>query len=163
MSDIFHKDVPDDYILKLFEVMNRAHWHTFQVLTKRAERILELTNSIKWTNNIWLGVTVENQKNINRIDCLRGSGAYIKFLSIEPLLGPMPNMNLNGIDWVIVGGESGPNSRIMKEEWVLDIKQQCKKAQVAFFFKQWGGRNKKKTGRILQGHTFDEMPKKALA
>lgn len=158
MSDIFHKDVPDEFILKLFEVMNKAHWHTFQVLTKRTERILELNNKINWTKNIWLGTTVENQKVSYRINLLSQSGAYIKFLSIEPLLSEIKDMNLSKINWVIVGGESGTKAREIKEEWVLDIQKQCKLSNVPFFFKQWGGKNKKKTGRLLNGKTYDEMP-----
>ena len=160
MSDIFHKDVPDEFILKLFEVMNKAHWHTFQVLTKRAERIKELNDSITWTKNIWLGTTVESQKVTHRIDYLRESGAYIKFLSIEPLLTPIINLNLKNIDWVIVGGESGAKARPMLKEWVIDIKNQCNTQDVPFFFKQWGGKNKKKAGRLLDNNTYDEMPKK---
>ncbi len=160
MSDIFHKDVPDEFILKLFEVMNKAHWHTFQVLTKRAERIKELNDSITWTKNIWLGTTVESQKVTHRIDYLRESGAYIKFLSIEPLLTPINNLNLKNIDWVIVGGESGAKARPMLKEWVVDIKNQCNTQDVPFFFKQWGGKNKKKAGRLLDNNTYDEMPKK---
>jgi len=163
MSDIFHKDVPDEFILKLFKVMNQAHWHTFQVLTKRAERISNLSNQINWTKNIWLGTTVENDTVTHRIEHLRNSGAYIKFLSVEPLLGPIPNMNLKGIDWVIVGGESGTNARPIQEEWVVDIKTQCELTKTAFFFKQWGGKNKKKAGRLLAGKLYDEMPKKAYA
>ncbi len=158
MSDIFHKDVPDEFILKLFEVMNKAYWHTFQVLTKRTERILKLNDKINWTKNIWLGTTVENQTVSYRIDLLSQSDAYIKFLSIEPLLGEIKDMNLSKIDWVIVGGESGPKSREIKEEWVLDIQKQCKLHKVPFFFKQWGGKNKKKSGRLLNGKTYDEMP-----
>jgi protein gp37 len=160
MSDIFHKDVPDEFILKLFEVMNKAHWHTFQVLTKRAERIKELNDSITWTKNIWLGTTVESQKVIHRIDYLRESGAYIKFLSIEPLLTPINDLKLKNIDWVIVGGESGAKARPMLKEWVIDIKNQCKAQDVPFFFKQWGAKNKKKAGRLLDNNTYDEMPKK---
>mgnify|MGYP003436611733 FL=1 len=160
MSDIFHKDVPDEFILKLFEVMNKAHWHTFQVLTKRAERIKELNDSITWTKNIWLGTTVESEKVTHRIDYLRESGAYIKFLSIEPLLSPINDLKLKNIDWVIVGGESGAKARPMLKEWVIDIKNQCKAQDVPFFFKQWGGKNKKKAGRLLDNNTYDEMPKK---
>ena len=160
MSDIFHKDVPDEFILKLFEVMNKAHWHTFQVLTKRAERIKELNDLITWTKNIWLGTTVESQKVTHRINYLRESGAYIKFLSIEPLLTPINNLNLKNIDWVIVGGESGAKARPMLKEWVVDIKNQCNTQDVPFFFKQWGGKNKKKAGRLLDNNTYDEMPKK---
>lgn len=163
MSDIFHKDVPDEFILKLFKVMNQAHWHTFQVLTKRAERISDLSNQINWTKNIWLGTTVENDTVTHRIEHLRNSGAYIKFLSVEPLLGPIPNMNLKGIDWVIVGGESGTNARPIQEDWVVDIKTQCELAKTSFFFKQWGGKNKKKAGRLLAGKLYDAMPKKAYA
>ena len=160
MSDIFHKDVPDEFILKLFEVMNKAYWHTFQVLTKRAERIKELNDSITWTKNIWLGTTVESEKVTHRIDYLRESGAYIKFLSIEPLLSPINDLKLKNIDWVIVGGESGAKARPMLKEWVVDIKNQCNTQYVPFFFKQWGGKNKKKAGRLLDNNTYDEMPKK---
>lgn len=162
MSDIFHKDVPDEFILKLFEAMNKAHWHTFQVLTKRAERIKELNDSITWTKNIWLGTTVESEKVTHRIDYLRESGAYIKFLSIEPLLSPINDLKLKNIDWVIVGGESGAKARPMLKEWVIDIKNQCNVQDVPFFFKQWGGKNKKKAGRILNNNTYDEMPKKII-
>ena len=162
MSDIFHKDVPDEFILKLFEVMNKAHWHTFQVLTKRAERIKELNDSITWTKNIWLGTTVESKKVTHRIDYLRESGAYIKFLSIEPLLTQINDLKLKNIDWVIVGGESGAKARPMLKEWVVDIKNQCNTQYVPFFFKQWGGKNKKKAGRLLDNNTYDEMPKKII-
>lgn len=162
MSDIFHKDVPDEFILKLFEVMNKAYWHTFQVLTKRAERIKELNDSITWTKNIWLGTTVESEKVTHRIDYLRESGAYIKFLSIEPLLTPINDLKLKNIDWVIVGGESGAKARPMLKEWVIDIKNQCNTQDVPFFFKQWGGKNKKKAGRLLDNNTYDEMPKKII-
>lgn len=158
MSDIFHRDVPEDFILRMFDVMNRAHWHTFQVLTKRAERLEELSSKINWTPNIWAGVTVESEKQKYRIDNLRNSGAFLKFLSIEPMLSAIPNMNLDGIDWVITGGESGAKSRPIKKEWVIDIKNQCEKAKVAFFFKQWGGVNKKKKGRLLDGEYYDAMP-----
>jgi protein gp37 len=160
MSDIFHKNVPDEFILKLFEVMNKAHWHIFQVLTKRAERLESLAEKINWTKNIWMGVTVESEKYINRISYLQKTKAYIKFISIEPMLGPINNLPLDGIDWVIVGGESGPNARPIYKEWVENILLQCRKNEVAFFFKQWGGVNKKKNGRLLNGRTYDEMPKK---
>lgn len=159
MSDLFHKDVPLEYIQRVFAVMNNAHWHRFQVLTKRSERLLELNPKLIWTPNIWMGVSVENADYIYRIDDLRNTNAAIKFLSIEPLIGPLPKqMNLKGIDWAIVGGESGPEARPMEESWVLDIQKQCQKMGVAFFFKQWGGVNKKKTGRTLLGRTWDEMP-----
>ena len=158
MSDLFLKGIPEEFIVKVFNVMAKAHWHTFQVLTKRSERLLELSNELPWAPNIWMGVTVENKDYTFRIDNLRKTGAYIKFLSIEPLLGPIPNLNLSGIDWVIVGGESGPGARPMDARWVLDILNQCQKAGVPFFFKQWGGERKKKTGRLLEGRTWDEIP-----
>jgi protein gp37 len=158
MSDLFHKDVPLEFIQRVFKVMNDNPQHTFQVLTKRADRLHKLHYNLKWTHNIWMGVSVENQKVVNRIDYLKETGARTKFLSCEPLIGPLENMNLNAIDWVIVGGESGRNARPMNEDWVLDIMDQCKKGNVAFFFKQWGGVNKKKTGRLLNGRTYNEMP-----
>ena len=158
MSDLFLKDVPLGFINKVFEVMNRAHWHTFQVLTKRGDRLLEVSRKLPWSENIWMGVTVENGDYVHRVDCLRETGSYIKFLSIEPLLGPIPNLNLDGINWVIVGGESGPGARPMDPAWVIDIRNQCRRAAVPFFFKQWGGVRKKQAGRILEGRTWDEMP-----
>lgn len=158
MSDLFHKDVPLDFIKKVFNVMNDNPQHVFQVLTKRAERLLEIHTELKWTHNIWMGVSVENKKVENRIGYLRNINAKVKFLSLEPLIGPLPNLNLKNIDWVIVGGESGHNPRKMKSDWVLDIQDQCNSAGVAFFFKQWGGKNKKKNGRELNGRTYDEMP-----
>lgn len=162
MSDLFHKDVPDDIIIKVFETMNKAHWHTFQVLTKRPERVLEMdqVGLLKWSPNIWMGTTVENDKYVDRIDKLRETKANIKFLSCEPLLGSLKDISLEEIDWVIVGGESGPKSREMKKEWVLELKDLCEKHGVAFFFKQWGGINKKKSGRLLDGKTYDEYPLK---
>jgi protein gp37 len=158
MSDLFHPEVPLDFILRAFEVMNQASWHTFQVLTKRSERLLELSPLLPWSPNIWMGVSVENARFAYRIDHLRKTGAEVKFLSLEPLLGPLYNLNLKGIDWVIVGGESGPGSRPMDPFWVKDIQGQCQRAGVPFFFKQWGGVNKKKAGRVLEGRTWDEMP-----
>jgi protein gp37 len=158
MSDLFLRDIPTRFIKRIFDVMNRAHWHTFQILTKRAERLLELSNELPWPSNIWMGVTVENSDYVHRIDCLRETGACVKFLSIEPLLGPMNNLNLTDIDWVIVGGESGPGARPLDPSWVIDIRNQCKESHVPFFFKQWGGWNKKKAGRDLEGRTWDEMP-----
>lgn len=158
MSDLFHRDTPTDFILKTFTVMEKANWHRFQILTKRSTRLRELSRKLHWTPNIWMGVTVENKKYISRIDDLHHSGANVKFLSLEPLLGPLSNLNLEGIDWVIVGGESGPGARPMKESWVTDIRDQCLKTGTAFFFKQWGGTNKKKNGRMLDGHTWDQMP-----
>lgn len=158
MSDLFHRDVPTDYIQKVFDVMHRASWHQFQVLTKRASRLARLSPLLGWSDNIWMGVSVESSQHAFRIEGLRRTGAKIKFLSLEPLLGPLPDLNLDGIDWAIVGGESGPGARPMAESWVLDIKRQCKQSKVAFFFKQWSGFNKKKAGRLLRGRTWDEMP-----
>ena len=158
MSDLFHVDVPLSYIKGVFDVMRQAHWHQFQVLTKRAERIEELSPQLKWEPNIWMGVSVENEKYAYRIDHLRKTAAHVKFLSIEPLIGPVGKLNLRGIDWVIVGGESGLGARPMVPSWVTGIRDQCLKADVAFFFKQWGGVQKKKTGRDLEGRTWDEMP-----
>lgn len=158
MSDLFHRDVPLEYIEKVFDVMRRAHWHQFQVLTKRGSRLSRLSSKIDWPPNVWMGVSVENKEHEFRIDYLRNTSAAIKFLSLEPLVGPIPNMNLDAIDWVIVGGESGPGSRVMDKKWVVDIQKQCRKENVAFFFKQWGGFNKKKAGRLLNGRTWDEMP-----
>jgi len=160
MSDLFHKDVPLEFVQSVFDVMKRAHWHQFQVLTKRSERLLELSPHLEWMDNIWMGVSVENADYTFRIDHLRKTGAKIKFLSVEPLLGPIPKMNLKGINWVIVGGESGPGARPLEREWVVDIKNQCVKAKVPFFFKQWGGVQKKKAGRLLDGRTWDQMPKR---
>lgn len=158
MSDLFHKDVPLEFIQKVFQVMRDNPQHIFQVLTKRAERLVELNPFLKWSHNIWMGVSVENEKAKDRIDYLRKTDARVKFLSLEPLIGPLPNLELFAIDWVIVGGESGFNPRPMDPEWVLDIQEQCEKSEVAFFFKQWGGKNKKESGRVLNGRTFDEMP-----
>lgn len=158
MSDLFHKEVPIEFIKQVFKVMNENPQHTFQVLTKRAERLLELHEELEWTPNIWMGVSVENEKVMDRIDFLRDTNAQTKFLSLEPLLGALPNMNLSGIDWAIAGGESGPKSRPIEKSWVEDIQVQCKEQNVAFFFKQWGGKNKKKAGRLLNGQTYDEMP-----
>ncbi|MBN1211466.1 MAG: phage Gp37/Gp68 family protein [candidate division Zixibacteria bacterium] len=158
MSDLFHEDVPVSFIQKVFRVMREAHWHRFQILTKRSERLLKMNTKIKWSPNIWLGVSVENEKYNYRIDHLRDTDAQIKFISFEPLLDSVGGLDLEGIDWVIVGGESGPKARPLREEWVLEILYQCQTAKVPFFFKQWGGTNKKKTGRLLKGRTWDELP-----
>lgn len=158
MSDLFHKDVTPAFISKVFSVMRDASQHTFQVLTKRSSRMLKLYPKLHWGPNVWMGVTVENADCTFRIDDLRQTGAAVKFLSIEPLLGPIPDIDLAGIDWVIVGGESGPKSRPVKPEWITEIRDQCLAANVSFFFKQWGGINKKKTGRTLDGRTWDQMP-----
>lgn len=158
MSDLFHKDIPLEFIQKVFAVMNDNPQHVFQVLTKRADRLAEVHKQLKWTHNIWMGVSVENELVKGRIDLLRKTGAKIKFLSCEPLIGSLRKLNLKKIDWVIVGGESGHKPRPMNPDWVLEIQSQCQNDGVSFFFKQWGGRNKKKNGRILNGRTYDEMP-----
>jgi protein gp37 len=158
MSDLFQDEVPVDFIQRVFQTMRAAHWHQFQVLTKRSGRLLELSPLIEWPANVWMGVSVENAKYTFRIDDLRRTGAAVKFLSLEPLLGPLPNLNLTGIDWAIVGGESGPGARPIEKAWVTDIRDQSEAAGVAFFFKQWGGVNKKKTGRLLEGRKHDDMP-----
>jgi protein gp37 len=158
MSDLFHQEVPFDFIQQIFEVMRRASWHQFQILTKRSERLSELNAQIEWPHNVWMGVSVESSQYTFRIDHLRQTGAHVKFLSLEPLLGPLPNLNLDDIDWVIVGGESGPGARPIAEAWVVEIRDQCLASEVPFFFKQWGGTRKKKTGRTLQGHTWNQMP-----
>jgi protein gp37 len=163
MSDLFHKDVPAEYIQRVFDVMRRASQHRFQVLTKRSQRLARLSSRLSWQPNIWMGVSVESREYTFRIDHLRETDAHIKFLSLEPLLGPLTNLNLEGIDWVIVGGESGPGARVMRSEWALDIRDQCKDAGIPFFFKQWGGTNKKKAGRLLDDRTWDEMPLAAAA
>ena len=163
MSDLFHKSVPLEYIRQVFDVMKRAHWHRFQVLTKRGERLEQLADSLDWAPNIWMGVSVENSKYLSRIENLRSTGATIKFLSLEPLLGPLDNLDLTDIDWVIVGGESGFGARPMLIDWVNRIRTQCEVANVPFFFKQWGGVQKKRRGRELDGQTWDEMPRKAAA
>lgn len=158
MSDLFHKDVPLEFVQRTFDVMKRANWHHFQVLTKRSERLLELSPHLEWAENIWMGVSVETADYTFRIDDLRKTGAMIKFLSVEPLLGSLPKLNLKGIDWVIVGGESGPGARPLEQAWVTGVRDQCTKVKVPFFFKQWGGVHKKKAGRVLEGRTWDEMP-----
>jgi len=159
MSDLFHKDIPVNFLMRTFEVMNKADWHNFQVLTKRSDILLRLNPIITWTENIWMGVSVENQNYTYRIDHLRETNAHIKFLSIEPLIGPIENLDLTNIDWVIVGGESGPGARPMEESWVLKIRDICEESKVPFFFKQWGGINKKKNGRLLKGKIWDQMPR----
>lgn len=158
MSDLFHPKIPLSFIKQVFKVMNDNPQHVFQVLTKRAERLFDLHEELKWTHNIWMGVSVEDGRVIDRIDYLRRTNARVKFLSCEPLIGPLSEMNLHNIDWVIVGGESGRKPRPMNPDWAIDIQQQCADVGVAFFFKQWGGTNKKKTGRLLNGRTYDEMP-----
>jgi protein gp37 len=159
MSDLFHEKVPDEYIQEIFDVMRQAHWHQFQVLTKRAERLAQLEMVLDWPRNVWMGVTVENEDFLSRIDHLRQTSAKVKFLSLEPLLGSLPGLNLKGIDWVIVGGESGPGARPVSIDWVRGIRDNCEKSNVPFFFKQWGGVFKKRNGRDLDGRTWDDMPK----
>lgn len=158
MSDLFHKDVSLEYIKQVFDVMRRAYWHRFQVLTKRSERLAELNEHLEWSPNVWMGVSVESFDYVSRIDDLRRTNAKIKFLSLEPLLSRLENLNLEKIDWVIVGGESGRGARFMPPEWAIEIKNQCAAAKVPYFFKQHGGVNKKKTGRLLDGETWNQMP-----
>jgi len=158
MGDLFHNEVPLSFIQEVFEIMKKSHWHRFQILTKRAERLAALAPSLNWSENIWMGVTVESPAYLYRLDYLRNVPAAVRFLSLEPLLSPMPTMDLMTIGWVIVGGESGPGARPMNKSWVIDIQQQCHDAKVPFFFKQWGGVNKKKAGRLLNGATYGEMP-----
>lgn len=158
MSDLFHSEVEDTFIYKVFEVMNDTPRHIYQVLTKRAERLPDINKFLDWTENVWMGVSVENKDYKSRINLLRKTDAHIKFLSIEPLLGPLGKLNLKGIHWVIVGGESGPGARPMKKEWVLEVRDQCIEQNIPFFFKQWGGVNKKKNGRLLEGSTWSQMP-----
>jgi protein gp37 len=159
MSDLFHDAIPTEFIIRVFDTMRRARWHQYQVLTKRSKRLRVLDSQLAWLPNIWMGVSVEDQEHVFRIDDLRQTHAHTKFLSLEPLLGPLPNLNLSGIGWVIAGGESGPDARPMKREWVIGIRDQCQAAQVPFFFKQWGGVQKKRRGRELDGRTWDEMPR----
>jgi protein gp37 len=158
MSDLFHETVPANFIEQVFDVMQRASWHQYQVLTKRSDRLLELSPHLKWRPYIWMGVSVENSDYLERVDHLRRTGAHVKFLSIEPLLGRLDRLDLRGIDWVIVGGESGPGARPVNPDWVRDIRDRCLTADVPFFFKQWGGVLKARTGRVLDGRTWDDMP-----
>jgi len=158
MSDLFHKEVPTEFIQKVFSIMNRCTHHVFQVLTKRSSRLLEIQNHLEWTPNIWVGVTVESDQYTNRIKDLNAVDAQVRFLSMEPLLSDISDPELEGIDWVIVGGESGPHSRPMRPEWVRGIKDHCQRKDVPFFFKQWGGVNKKKSGRVLDGKVYSQYP-----
>ena len=158
MSDLFHEEVPLEFLDEIFFTMNEARWHTFQVLTKRAEYMAQISGRFNWSPNIWMGVTVESAKHVDRMDFLRDVPAAVRFLSLEPLLGPIPDLNLDGIDWVIVGGESGPGARPMRKEWVLEIRDRCLNVGVPFFFKQWGGVQKKKAGRLLEDKIWDQMP-----
>jgi protein gp37 len=158
MSDLFHEEVPLDFIVKVFETMKAARQHTFQVLTKRADRLAQVADRLEWPENVWMGVSVESQAYLSRIDLLRTVPAHVRFLSLEPLLEGLPDLDLRGMKWVIVGGESGPGARPIKEEWVRDIQANCVASGVPFFFKQWGGVQKKAAGRALDGRTYDEMP-----
>jgi len=160
MSDLFHEDVPLEFIRQVFVTMRKTPRHTYQVLTKRSERLLELAPRLDWPRNVWMGVSVEDADVLNRIDDLRNVPAAVRFLSIEPLLGPLPDLKLGGIQWVIVGGESGPGARPMEADWVLDVRDQCEEAEVPFFFKQWGGVFKKRNGRVLEGRTWSEYPQR---
>jgi protein gp37 len=159
MSDLFHPRVPFAFIERVFGVMLNSPRHVFQVLTKRSERLRSVAPDLPWPSNVWMGVSVENQKVSVRVDHLREVPAYVRFLSCEPLVGPLTGIALDGIHWVIVGGESGPGARAMREEWVNDIRIMCREAGIAFFFKQWGGVRKDLTGRTLNGRTYDELPK----
>lgn len=163
MSDLFHKDVPFEFISQVFETMQAAHWHTFQVLTKRSGRLREVAARLPWPSNVWMGVSVESAKYVGRVADLVQVPAQVRFLSVEPLLGPIPELPLSGIHWVIVGGESGPRARPMDADWVRTIRSACQKGDVPFFFKQWGGVNKARTGRELDDRTWDEMPRVAVA
>lgn len=158
MSDLFHEDIPEGIIHRVFEVMSQAHWHVFQILTKRAQRLATLASRLPWPPNVWQGVSIENNDHTWRVQCLQEVPAAIRFLSMEPLLGPVPDLPLNNIQWVVVGGESGPQHRTLDPAWVRDIRRQCQSAGVPFFFKQWGGVTAKSGGRLLDGHTWDEMP-----
>jgi protein gp37 len=159
MSDLFHRDVPAEFIHSAFDVMRRAWWHVFQILTKRSDRLLLESAGLVWPPNVWMGVSVETKDYLFRVDHLRRTGAKVRFISFEPLLGPIDGVDLLGIDWAIVGGESGPHSRPVRAEWVLRLRDQCQAANVPFFFKQWGGTQKKRTGRLLEGRTWDELPR----
>lgn len=158
MSDLFHEDIPAEYVNQVFKVMNDCPQHIFQVLTKRAENMHKLRSKFEWTKNIWMGVTVEEKEYEHRIQLLKEIDASVKFLSIEPMIGPTPDLDLGGIDWVIVGGESGFGARPIQKEWIEDVQAQCEKSSTPFFFKQWGGVNKKKNGRLLDGKSYDEIP-----
>lgn len=158
MSDLFHENVSDEFIIRVFEIMKRASWHRFQILTKRAERMESLSQFLPWSKNVWVGVTVENNDCLSRIDALRRIPASVRFLSMEPLLSAVPDIDTKGLDWIIVGGESGPGARPMNREWVEHVRVQCDRHGIPFFFKQWGGVKKKASGRLLNGKTYDEIP-----
>lgn len=159
MSDLFHEGIPENYVAEIFAVMREASWHQFQILTKRHERLAELAPRLPWPDNVWMGVTIENNRWVHRADYLRSVPAAVRFISAEPLLGPLPDLDLSGIDWLIAGGESGPVRRLPKAEWFVELRDRCQAANVAFFFKQWGGRHPKAGGRDLDGRTWDEYPR----
>lgn len=162
MSDLFQVDVPLEFIRAVFDTMKATPQHTYQILTKRSDRLLQLADQLPWPRNVWMGVSVEDDRVTGRIDDLRQVNAAVRFLSLEPLIGPLPELDLRGIHWAIVGGESGPGARPMQRAWVEQIQRQCQAAGVAFFFKQWGGVRKHETGRTLHGRTWDEMPARAM-
>jgi protein gp37 len=158
MSDLFHENIPVQFIEEVFRVMGEANWHVFQVLTKRHERLLELSHQLPWPPNVWLGVSIENRRFVHRADYLRQVPAAVRFISAEPLLGPLEELDLSRIDWLIAGGESGPGHRPVREEWLIELRDRCGEEEVAFFFKQWGGARPKSGGRLLEGRSWDEMP-----
>jgi protein gp37 len=159
MSDLFHEDIPDDYVREVFDVMGTAEWHTFQILTKRHERLVELAPALPWHPNVWMGVSIENRRFVHRADALREVPAAVRFISAEPLLGPLDGLDLDGINWLIAGGESGPKHRRCDPDWVRLLRDRCSDEGVAFFFKQWGGLRPKSGGRVLDGQMWDELPK----
>jgi protein gp37 len=158
MSDLFHEDIPDEFVADVFDVMRRADWHVFQILTKREERLADLGSRLEWPSNVWMGVSIENRRFVHRADALRRLPAVVRFISAEPLLGALEGLDLAGIDWLITGGESGPKHREMRAEWARDLRDRCRNEGVAYFFKQWGGRTSKAGGRELDGRTWDELP-----
>lgn len=158
MSDLFHEEIPDDYVVEIFRVMGEASWHVFQILTKRHERLVELAPLLDWHPNVWMGVTIENRRFVHRADYLREVPAAVRFISAEPLLGPLEGLDLSGVDWLIAGGESGYRHRPVRAEWVHELRDRCLAEGVAFFFKQWGGVRPKTGGRLLDGRTWDDMP-----
>lgn len=162
MSDLFHEEIPEVFIAEIFDTMVAAHLHTFQILTKRADRLAEIARHLLWPINVWMGVSVESRAYVDRIELLRTVPAAVRFLSVEPLLAPIPSLPLLGIDWIIVGGESGPGARSMEADWIREIRDRCVESGVPFFFKQWGGVRKGRTGRLLDGRTWDELPQPVL-
>jgi protein gp37 len=158
MSDLFHEQIPDAYIREVFAAMEEADRHTFQILTKRPERLVELADTVSWPSNVWMGVSIENRRFVGRADLLREVPAAVRFISAEPLLGPLEGLDLSGIHWLIAGGESGPRARAVKPDWIRELRDRCQNEKVAFFFKQWGGRTPKAGGRLLDGIEYGELP-----